>query len=278
MSVIEHCKLYRILSMHDNIFTQLLMSNYKISRAIIVCVFINETSCHIYLNSGSVFKNIISLSNLVQENTRQLQLMNNIFIIDDVFNNKYISILDKYMHQQTNIIDIPFEIILMIFDELEFYSQLQFKKTCRRFASCDVTNAWNIDKFEIFKQISHRHLAIDVLKKYAMIRNLRLPSHIQINSSDLSIFTKLEKLDISQVFIGEYLELFNLKRLRKIYLNKYQYWRMSYLDTVKYIEINTYPIPKFNRGASNGYIQRKLIQFMESIIIGPDGHIYTTHT
>lgn len=178
------------------------MLNKHMSKLTINAALIHKNNYYFLMSDNCLYNN----QGIVQISVKSAKVSGNSIKLENFNGYKYKLLTEKHFNAQCKITDLPFEIIDIIFNQLQLTDQINFRSTTKKFSTIPLTNFWNLTgSFKITDAI---------IKQNPFIRKLDLSGNHQI--SCVQNLIHLRKLNIINSKIKN---LSNLPNLRLVVLN-----------------------------------------------------------
>ncbi|XWV26629.1 hypothetical protein QJ857_gp0432 [Tupanvirus soda lake] len=127
------------------------------------------------------------------------------------------------------LLDLPNEILVMIFDQVDLKTQLTLKKVCKTFSKFDVTNLWDTGGL-----IKSKEITINLLHKFPKIKYLNLYDNKFIR--DINFLQNVCVLNIGGFCVVSDEGIKNLKNLTHLHAeNNYRIKNISNKNKLVYL-------------------------------------------
>lgn len=192
------------------------------SDPIIVTALFCKNDYYFLMNNGTV----TFIKGIIQTNIAEATIINDKIYLTNFDGDNFELVTDQASYLQYSITGLPFEILDMIYDQLDLTSQINFRLTSRKFSKFPLTNFWDLSgSFAITNEI---------IEKNPFIRKLDLSRNTNIYCVANLIYLKRLNIINSKVK-----SLSNLPNLEMIILND-DAIKIPSVDKLKIVRLSKY--------------------------------------
>lgn len=122
-----------------------------------------------------------------------MDLINMLYHVNNIITMDLINMFDSANNvnmvtmDRINILDLPTELLIKIFNKLDLQSQINLKKSCHLLCQLDITNFWDLGHNFLF-------ITPQILQRYPRIKYLKLRNNKYVSNINYLVYIK--KLDI----------------------------------------------------------------------------------